>query len=408
MRRLNICQVVVGFIALSLLQTTFHSSPFHCASAVTPTAGLDDEHYHRAKQLIAKSITYLRSQQDERTGGWSVATDRPNFPGITALVLHGMLLEPDIDETDEQVARGLDFLLSYKQDDGGIYDRILPNYNTSLALSALGLVNRPDAVAAIEPAQRFLKGIQWDGQKDADGKVVDENHPFYGGAGYGQHSRPDNSNLNLMLQGLHDTGLDCNDPAFQRAVAFLQRTQMLDEVNDQSYADGSKQGGFIYSTSIDGQHIGEGESKAGLIDETLDDGQVVSRLRCYGSMTYAGFKSYLYAHLDRDDIRVQAAHDWIRRNYTLEENPGIGMQGYYYYLVTFSRALDAWGTSTITTINPDGTDGESHDWANELIDKLAELQQEDGRFVNEADRWMEGDPVLVTAYALLALQYAID
>ena len=47
------------------------------------------------------------------------------------------------------------------------------------------------------------------------------------------------------------------------------------------------------------------------------------------------------------------------------------------------------------------------DWANALIAKLAEVQQDDGSFVNEADRWMEGDPSLVTAYSLIALQEAI-
>lgn len=145
-----------------------------------------------------------------------------------------------------------------------------------------------------------------------------------------------------------------------------------------------------------------------MVEETLDDGSVVSRLRCYGSMTYAGFKSYIYANLDRDDQRVVAAHDWLRRHYTLDENPGMGMQGYYYYLVTMSRALDAWGSTTITPLNRDGTPAEPRDWANDLIAKIASLQRPDGSFVNESDRWMEGDPVLVTAYALLALQHAID
>ena len=37
---------------------------------------------------------------------------------------------------------------------------------------------------------------------------------------------------------------------------------------------------------------------------------------------------------------------------------------------------------------------------------LARRQQADGSWVNSADRFMEGDPNLVTAYALLALAYA--
>jgi len=379
------------------------------ASARASDRVIDDDHYKLARQTIDKAVAFLRLQQDNKSGGWSVPSDgRPHLPGITALVLTGMLMEPGIDADDPAVSRGVGYLLSHRQPDGGIYDRILPNYNTALALSVLGRIHHPEATAAIKPAQDYVRSLQWAGHLDPFGREIVESHPYYGGAGYGASSRPDNSNLATMLQGLHDSGLDCNDPAFQRAVVFLQRTQMLDEMNDMTYADGSKQGGFIYATSPDKDSIGSGESKAGLTDESLDDGTVVSRLRCYGSMTYAGFKSYIYANLDRDDPRVVAAHEWLRRHYTLDENPGMGMQGYYYYLVTMSRALDAWGSTTISPLGRDGEPAEPRDWADDLIDKIASLQRPDGSFVNESDRWMEGDPILVTAYALLALQHAID
>ena len=94
--------------------------------------------------------------------------------------------------------------------------------------------------------------------------------------------------------------------------------------------------------SVDGR---AGQSQAGSIEETLDDGTKVSRLRAYGSMTYAGFKSYLYADLKPDDPRVSAAYDWIRANYTLDENPGMGGNGLYYYYHTFAKALDAIQTT---------------------------------------------------------------
>lgn len=41
-------------------------------------------------------------------------------------------------------------------------------------------------------------------------------------------------------------------------------------------------------------------------------------------MTYAGFKSLLYANVSRTDSRVQAAWRWIREHYTLDENYGMG------------------------------------------------------------------------------------
>ena len=146
-----------------------------------------------------------------------------------------------------------------------------------------------------------------------------------------------------------------------------------------------------------------------MVEAGKDEAEIlasVSGLRTYGSITYAGFKSYVYAQLDRDDPRVVAAKEWIERHFTLDRNPGMpeGMdqQGLFYMYMTMGRALDAWGTTFIET--PDG----SVDWANALIDAVTQRQREDGAWVNDADRWMEGDPNLVTAYALIALQSARD
>jgi hypothetical protein len=125
-----------------------------------------------------------------------------------------------------------------------------------------------------------------------------------------------------------------------------------------------------------------------------------SRLRAYGSMTYAGFKSYLYAGLTKDDPRVTAAKRWIAANYTLSENPGVGTDGQYYYYVMFAKAMAASGDASVLT------PGGARDWRVDLINQLATLQNEDGSFRSVDDRWMESDPVLITAYSLNALQAA--
>jgi squalene-hopene/tetraprenyl-beta-curcumene cyclase len=380
-----------------------------------PARAIDEAHRAKAREMADRAAAYLKKQQDPTSGGWSVpadATRKPHLPGITALVLSGLLLG-DRAESDPAIGLGVKYLLNHVQDDGGIYDRLLPSYNTSLAVSALSKVDLPQAREAVEKATVFLKGLQWSevSNPNAGGseapRVVGRDHPFYGGVGYGKHGRPDGSNLNIFMQAMQDAGVSPADESVKRAVTFLQRLQMLDEVNDMPYADKSRQGGFIYATvenaeSVDGR---AGQSMAGMIEESLDDGTKVSRLRAYGSMTYAGFKSYLYAELPRDDIRVTAALDWIRRNYTVQENPGIGTDGLYYYYVTFSRALSAWGESSIETLDADGKPV-PRDWANDLIDRLAELQQDDGSFKSVDDRWMENDPVLITAYSLIALRTA--
>jgi len=171
---------------------------------------------------------------------------------------------------------------------------------------------------------------------------------------------------------------------------------MLAEVNDQPFAEGSRDGGFVY-TPANG-----GKSKAGT--EVVDD---KPRLRSYGSMTYAGFKSMLYADIARNDPRVQAAVRWIRNHYTLDHNPNMpgaqSKEGLYYNYYVFARAMHAWGEETIRDES-----NTPHHWRAELCRKLVSLQRSAGSWVNEADRWFEGNPHLVTAYAVLALQTALS
>ena len=372
----------------------------------------------RGYEVMNRAITYLRAHQDQTTGGWAVNPDGVTFPAITGLVIDGMLHHPAIDAADPAVTRGVEFLLTHRQPDGGIYDRVLPSYNTAIALSALAHAGTKDAQAAIPPAQQFLIGLQWS-EDSASVEIseqlgvgkVDPSHPFYGGVGYGSHGRPDLSNLAFMLQALHDSGYEAESPPFQRALVFLQRVQMDERFNDMPYARGATAGGFVYATGPEADQTSEGQSQAGAYEESLDDGMVVSRLRCYGSMTYAGFKSYVHAELSREDPRVVAAHGWIARNYTLAENPGMGDEGYYYYLVTFAKALDAWGEPTIGVVlaESEGADPETETrrWAEDLVETLAALQQPDGSFAIRHERWMESDPVLVTAYAVLALGSAL-
>jgi squalene-hopene/tetraprenyl-beta-curcumene cyclase len=363
-----------------------------------PAAALDDAHWAKANEATRRGIGYLRSTQNA-DGSWSPQAG----PAVTAMVVRVMLQRPDISANDPQVELALAYILAKVQPDGGIYDTILPNYNTAICLSALALVNnQPQVAEVIANAQNFLRGLQWHNQVDPHGRQIDASHPFYGGAGYGRNGRPDLSNTQIMLQGLYDSGIDCDDPAFQRALVFISRCQGT--ASNTEFADKIvPDGGFIYATSVDKDQIGVPESFAG--EETIDDpatGQPVNRLRTYGSMTYAGLKSYVYANLDRDDPRVVDAVQWVRNNYTLEHNPGmpepLKHHGYYYYFMTMSKALRAWGSTYVTTAG-----NERRDWANDVVAKLVSLQRTDGSWGNDVDRWMEGDTNLVTAYALMAL-----
>lgn len=119
-------------------------------------------------------------------------------------------------------------------------------------------------------------------------------------------------------------------------------------------------------------------------------------------MTYAGLKSLIYAGVTREDPRVKAAVEWVGKNYDLERNPGMQKpyEGLYYYYHTFAKCLSALDEDTVTDAK-----GNKHNWRGELIETLSSSQQENGSWVNKADRWLEGDAELVTAYALLSLSY---
>ena len=122
-------------------------------------------------------------------------------------------------------------------------------------------------------------------------------------------------------------------------------------------------------------------------------------LRSYGSISYAGLLSYIYANLKREDPRVVAVLDWLRANYTLEENPGMGPQGLYYYLHLLTKALNTCEMDRLEL-----KDGRVVDWRREVATRLINLQQKDGSWANTNGRWWEKDPNLVTAYAVLSLE----
>lgn len=320
-------------------------------------------------------------------------------PGISALAARALL------GSNRPAARAeafpvLDWLKGLQKEDGSIYDRSLPVYVTAAAIMALAAGGRDEDLAAIARAADFLRVTQVDG-----GEGYSEADKFYGGIGYGDDLRPDLSNLQYALQALHEAGATADDPALQKALLFLQRTQNRSESNPETYRRIGT-GEPVRASNDGGATYMPGDSPAGYVK--MPDGSLVAR--SYGSMTYALLKCYVFAGLEAGDPRVQAAVEWISHHWTLEVNPGFdalrdpraGFQGLYYYYLSLAEALAAAGLESVT-----GADGAVHPWRAELAAKLVELQRPDGSWLNEqADRWWEGNPVLCTAYALAALAEA--
>lgn len=117
-------------------------------------------------------------------------------------------------------------------------------------------------------------------------------------------------------------------------------------------------------------------------------------------MTYAGLKSMIFAGLTPEDKRVNAATEWIKKRYSVQENPGLGQPGFYYYCNVFAKTLSTLGIDQFQ----DGR-GQSHDWRKELAEHLFTLQQSNGSWLNKSDRWFEGNPDLATAFVLMSLKY---
>ncbi len=175
----------------------------------------------------------------------------------------------------------------------------------------------------------------------------------------------------------------------QRALVFISRCQNLKSpFNDNELAAKVNDGGFFYTIP------NEKALESG--DRNTPEGG----LRSYGSMSYNGLKSMIYAGLNRDDLRVKAATTWIAKHYTLAENPGMGKAGFYYYFHTFGAALRALGADTLTD-----EAGKPHRWKEDLVDALVRQQKPDGSWQNENRQWFENDKNLATAFALMALSY---
>ncbi|PNY35833.1 hypothetical protein C2E31_16165 [Rhodopirellula baltica] len=379
-------RVTTAFLIASAASTSFAPHLFAQDSASTKVAVQTPEALNAAiDQAANRGIEFLKNRGQGSDGAFSPETG----VAVTGICVRAILDHHPSDATQPAVKKAVDYIIDRVQTDGGIYEKgsTHRNYETSVAIGALVKASDSDQFnSELKRAEAFLKEIQWD-----ESENIDDSNPAYGGAGYGSHSRPDLSNTTFMLDALKDLGNDANDEAVQKALKFISRTQNLaGHGNDTEHADKINDGGFYYTPAAGGQskvEVPEGDDGGGL--------------RSYGSMTYAGLKSMIFAGLTSEDPRVRAAMDFIQKNYSLSDNPGMGKQGLYYYYHTFAKALDAAGIQVLTD-----SEGVNHNWKRELTSTLLAAQQDDGSWVNSgSSRWMEGDRNLVTAYALLALKY---
>jgi squalene-hopene/tetraprenyl-beta-curcumene cyclase len=319
-----------------------------------------------------KGAAYLRANQ-KPDGSFEF------HPGITGLAATALLRLPgnSRDEELKTTGRALDRLVSFAKPDGGIHDEDLETYVTAIAVMALQSGGRTADLPVIRKAREYLVTHLID-----EGEGLSPSDPFYGAMGYRpapskDGARGDIINLEFGLRALKETDLQPNDPSWEKALKFIERIQNRSASNDQPWA--ANDGGFVYQPGL----------------SKTDDDLTTS----YGSATFAGVLAFTYANLKKGDPRVDAAIDWLKSHYTVDENPGMGQKTVYYYYMVMAKALAAIDEPTITDAG-----GVAHNWREELARKLIDLQHPEGFWVNPVpDEWQD-NKVLVTSFTLSAIE----
>ncbi len=365
-----------------------------CGSFALPVHSQDESLRNEVQASIDRGLKYLKTKQlpDGSFGS-------PDQPAITALCVSAVMGNParDVAGIPVEALKGYDFIVASQKEDGRIFTAGLPSYNTTLSLSALSMATTVEKYrnAAIK-ARRAVVGSQYD-----DGEKGKMDTPYDGGIGYGSKPPTDMSNTHLALEALYNArNLFPDDPDAKKrepqlnyaaAIEFVSRCQNLPATNKESWVSGDakNKGGFIYRP---------GETKVAP-EPGSPEGKA---LRSYASMSYAGLLSFIYADMDMKDQRVEAVREWLSKNYSVAENPGLGQEGLYYYYHTMAKCLNLAKLDVL-----EQADGKKVNWRLDLSRQMFNLQKEDGSWANENGRWMEKDSVLVTAYAILALEHVI-
>lgn len=410
----------VGFLAVvsPAAQESSAPTPSVAPAADSPTDAL-------GRETLARGLAWLRANQRE-DGSWSA----PNFPGLSALGLWAAARAKDPAMT-ETVERAATYVASFAQPDGGIYKPPVPGrrgtgglstYNTAICMMALYQVDPRKYADIILKAREYVAGSQLVGDSDGPGATTGVSAGGFGynrppsaeerarraavaakmgplaprrGAGGPPSDRPDLSNTGWALMAMRMTeSLEDERPVGEKRadIDWNAALRFVDSMQNRDTGDPDLDGSFGYEKG--GER--DGRAPAG------PDAKV--SLRGFGSMTYDGLEAMIYAKVDRTDPRVRSAAAWAARHWTVDENPGFGQRGLYYYYAILSKSLALFTRGTPFV----GADGTPVDWRGDLVRKLAAAQASDGSWSNDDNTFWENDTALVTAYSLLSLEAVLE
>jgi hypothetical protein len=314
---------------------------------------------------------------------WSQQSEDGRFPSATyGLLRRGESLTPFVllalqragELPEAATSRAVAALLSMRNEDGALGfagpAADYPCYATGMLLSALGRIRPGELPATAEPSLSWLLGQQlrrsWGWTPPAQG-------------GWGMGARvpltpphPGHVDLSMtrrVIEGLRDVGVPPGDPALVEALEFVLRCQAAD-------------GGFFYSP----------------VELALNKGGERNAAPAgYGSATSDG----LLALGEEDSTAARRGLAWLLDHHREDRNPGLeggrmqafgsAMRGYY-------RAGSAECFARL---------GGPAGWRARMVRALVAEQRGDGSFWNENALQKENDPLIATAFALVALAHAL-
>ncbi len=322
-----------------------------------------------ARAAAGRAVNYLLTKQ-EKDGSFS------KHPGITAMAIVALAESERQDEpaVSKAIESARKFVRSKINDNGSVARSPVEEdiYSTSVCLMALRTLGKEEDKEVCKSLRNYLVLSQL----RKDGAFG------YGNAGANKtQGYPDLSNTHWALEAIRLTKPETSDQSVQKlwksAREFIPTCQV---------DKGEDKGGFLYYP-VDKQPKKAAHEKTDVV---------------WGSLTLGALKSLLFAGVDKNDETMKAGLDWLGRNYTLKKNPGLGQGGYYYYCYMYASAMLFLRIDELE--RPNGT---AINWRDKLVGELLSRQKEGDHWENENRLWLEGDPVLCTAYALKALRIAL-
>jgi len=366
---------------------------------------------------LEKAGRYLVAKQSA-DGAWRSETYGAlrDGPSLTSFVISGLWFLPQAgSEGQAAFRRGAEYMVRFVDERGQL--RVGPRELLFPVYTAAGASRM---VVHAEQSERYLRARQaW--IKYLRGRQLTEElgwkpeDPEYGGWGFSLDvprkppvGQPKEmffeSNLAATIfavAALRSAKTPDDDPAFRRALVFIERCQNFpakETDRDATYEDG----GFFFMPDDVAQN------KAGIAGKDRN-GRV--RFHSYGTMTADGVRALLRCGLPADHPRVVAARRWLEQNFSAHRNPGVFEPDrevlrdatYYYWTWASAHAFLALGIDGKPRKDATAQTKQIIAWPKELAEALLQRQRPDGTWANRFTDAKEDDPLIATSWAVASL-----